>query len=120
VLRGLLPRVTVSVAVLRETVSVAVLREMLSVETHLEQGGHVVMMRLEMADDRDAMMLLEAPDLSVRSVVVARALRENLLVIGERLVRPAMTIARMRHVMTILQLMRTQHRASSIDQRGAN
>jgi hypothetical protein len=111
VLRGLLPRVTVSVAALRVMVNDV---------THLEQGVHVVTMRREMADDRDAMMLLEAPDLSVPSVVVARALLENLLVIGERLVRPAMMIARMCHVMTILQLMRTQHRASSIDQRGAN
>ena len=34
--------------------------------------------------------------------------------------RDAMMIARMRHVMMILQLMRTRHRASSIGQRGVN
>jgi hypothetical protein len=88
--------------------------------TPLEQGVHVVTMRRGMADDRDAMMLLEAPDLSVLSVVAAQAHRENPLETGGRLVRPAMMIARMRHVMMILQLMRTRHRASSIDQRGVN
>ena len=111
VLRGLQPRATASVAVLRVMVNDG---------TRLEQGVHVVTMRPGKADDRDAMMLLEAPDLSVLSVVGARALRENLLETGERLVRPAMMIARMRHVMMILQLMRTRHRASSIGQRGVN
>jgi len=110
-LRGLQPRVTASVAVLRVMVNDA---------THLEQGVHVVTMRRGMADDRDAMMLLEAPDLSVLSVVAAQALRENPLETGERLVLPPMMIARMPHVMMILQLMRTRHRASSIDQRGVN
>ncbi|MEQ9086357.1 MAG: hypothetical protein RIE23_04005 [Pontimonas sp.] len=110
-LRGLQPR---------ETASVAVLRVMVNDATHLEQGVHVVTMRRGMADDRDAMMLLEAPDLSVLSVVAAQAHRENPLETGGRLVRPAMMIARMRHVMMILQLMRTRHRASSIDQRGVN
>lgn len=102
VLHGLLPRVMVKDA------------------TRLEQAVNVVTMRPGKADDRDAMMLLEAPDHSVLSVVVARALRENPLETGERLVRPAMMIARMRHVMMILQLMRTRHRASSIGQRGVN
>lgn len=111
VLRGLLLRVTASVAVLRVMVNDA---------THLEQGVHVVTMRRGMADDRDAMMLLEAPDISVLSVVAAQALRENPLETGGRLVHPAMMIARMRHVMMILQSMRTRHRASSIDQRGVN
>ena len=76
VLRGLQPRVTASVAVLRVMVNDG---------TRLEQGVHVVTMRPGKADDRDAMM-----------------------------------IARMRHVMMILQLMRTRHRASSIGQRGVN
>ncbi|MDP4817055.1 MAG: hypothetical protein NWR56_05010 [Pontimonas sp.] len=102
------------------TASVAVLRVMVNDATRLEQGVHVVTRRRGMADDRDAMMLLEAPDLSVLSVVAAQALRENPLETGERLVLPAMMIARMRHVMMILQLMRTRHRASSIGQRGVN
>ena len=72
-LRGLQPRVTASVAVLRVMVNDA---------THLEQGVHVVTMRRGMADDRDAMMLLEVPDLSVLSVVAAQALRENPLETG--------------------------------------
>jgi hypothetical protein len=102
------------------TVSVAALRVMVNDVPHLEQGARVVTMPPETADDRDAMMLLEAPHLSVLSVVVAQALRENLLGTAERLVRPGMMIARMRRVMMILQLMRTQHRVSSTDQRGAN
>ena len=104
----------------RETASVAVLRVMVNDATRLEQGVHVVTRRRGMADDRDAMMLLEAPDLSVLSVVAAQAHRENPLETEGRLVRPAMMIARMRHVMMILQLMRTRHRASSIGQRGVN
>ena len=102
VLRGLLPRVMVNDA------------------TRLEQAVHVVTMRPGKADDRDAMMLLEAPGPSVLSEVGARALRENPLEIGESLVRPAMMIVRMRHVMMILQLMTKRHRASSIGQRGVN
>jgi hypothetical protein len=88
--------------------------------TRLEPGAHVVTMRRGKVHDRDAMMLLEAPGRLVAIGVVAQALRESPWGIGERLVRPAMMIAKMRPVMMILRWMRMQHPANWIGRRGVN
>jgi len=91
-----------------------------SVAAPLEQGVRAVTMRLGMAHDRDATMPLEAPGLSVGTVLVARARPGSLLGTGEHLVLRAMMIAKTSRGMMILLSMRTRRRVSLIGQHGAN